>query len=596
MSERMTIPVLPLRDVVLFPGVTAPIGAGRPGTLRAIEAALATPDKLVFAVSQRENVEQVNPENLYTIGTIARIGQLQRGLAGMQLLLHGERRGIAMHVVEKDGFLQAVVRDAEELAPLNPEDPAFLALHREARSRAAELGQKSGLPEEVIQQVLAGVHDAGRFSDLVAGYVDITPVQRQTLLETLSVEDRLRRLLVHIQRQIGLVDAQEDIKSQVQEELGERQREMFLREQLKTIRRELGEDDESDDMEELRTKLAALELPADARTRGGPRTRPPRPDRARVHGGAGHPHLPRDHPRAAVERPERRTSRPARGAADPRRGSLRPRRREGPGAGVPGGAPVAGGAAGSGAAGQARPRSPDGPAAQQPRRPRLPRRREGPHPPLRRAPGRRQDLGGQVHRARHGAEVRPHLPRRRAGRGRHPRPPAHLRRRHDRPDPQRHAAGRHPEPRLPPRRGGQAERLVPGGPGGGPARGARPGAERLVRGSLPRRAVRPERGAVHRHGQLPAEHPGAAPRPDGDGGVQRVHRAGKAGHRAELPHPAPAGGERPLRARRSRSPTARCRRSSRATPGRRGCASWSASWASCRARWRAGSPRTRWSG
>ncbi len=265
MSERLTIPVLPLRDVVLFPGVTAPIGAGRPGTLRAIEAALATPEKLVFAVSQRENVEQVNPENLYTIGTIAKIGQLQRGLAGMQLLLHGERRGIALHMVEKDGFLQAVVRDAEELAPLDPEDSAFLALHREARSRAAELGQKSGLPEEVIQQVLAGVHDAARFSDLVAGYVDITPVQRQTLLETLSVEDRLRRLLVHIQRQIGLVDAQEDIKSQVQEELGERQREMFLREQLKTIRRELGEDNESDDIEELRTKLAELELPDDAR-------------------------------------------------------------------------------------------------------------------------------------------------------------------------------------------------------------------------------------------------------------------------------------------------------------------------------------------
>jgi len=265
MSDRLTIPVLPLRDVVLFPGVTAPIGAGRPGTLRAIEAALATPDKLVFALSQRENIEQVTSENLYTIGTIARIGQLQRGLAGMQLLLHGERRGIAMHVVEKDGYLQAVVRDAEELAPLNPEDPAFLALHREARTRAAELGQKSGLPEEVVQQVLAGVHDAGRFADLVAGYLDITPVQRQTLLETLSVEDRLRRVLVHVQRQIGLVDAQEDIKSQVQEELGERQREMFLREQLKTIRRELGDDDESDDLEELRAKLAALELPADAR-------------------------------------------------------------------------------------------------------------------------------------------------------------------------------------------------------------------------------------------------------------------------------------------------------------------------------------------
>ena len=93
--------MLPLREVVLFPGVTAPIGAGRPGTLRAIEAALATPDKLVFAVSQRENVEQRQPGRLYTIGTIARIGQLQRGLAGMQLLLHGEQRGIAMHVTRE---------------------------------------------------------------------------------------------------------------------------------------------------------------------------------------------------------------------------------------------------------------------------------------------------------------------------------------------------------------------------------------------------------------------------------------------------------------------------------------------------------------
>ncbi len=265
MSERLTLPVLPLREVVLFPGVTAPIGAGRPATLRAIEAALATPERLVFAVSQRQNVESVNSDILYTIGTIARIGQLQRGLSGMQLLLHGERRGIAIHYSEREGYLQAVVRDAEEMLPLNPEDSAFVALHREARARAAELGQKSGLPDEVVQQVLAGVNEPGRFADLVAGYIDITPAQRQVLLETLSVEERLRRVLVHVQRQIGVLDAQEDIKSQVQEELGERQREMFLREQLKTIQRELGEDEERDDLRDLKEKLAALDLPAEAR-------------------------------------------------------------------------------------------------------------------------------------------------------------------------------------------------------------------------------------------------------------------------------------------------------------------------------------------
>jgi ATP-dependent Lon protease len=183
----------------------------------------------------------------------------------MQLLLHGEQRGIAIHYSEEKGYLQAVVREAEEMLPLNVEDPAFVALHREARARAAELGQKSGLPDEVVQQVLAGVNEPGKFADLVAGYIDITPPQRQMLLETLGVEERLRRVLVHVQRQIGVVDAQEDIKSQVQEELGERQREMFLREQMKTIQRELGEGDDRDDLQELKETLAALDLPPEAR-------------------------------------------------------------------------------------------------------------------------------------------------------------------------------------------------------------------------------------------------------------------------------------------------------------------------------------------
>jgi len=265
MAERLTLPVLPLREVVLFPSVTAPIGAGRPATLRAIEAALASPDRLIFAVSQRQNVENVTTDVLYTIGTIARIGQVQRGLAGMQLLLQGERRGIAMQYTDREGYLETIVREAEEMPPLNAEDPSFVALYREVRSRAAELGQKSGLAEEVVQQVLAGVNDPGQFADLVAGYIDIEPAQRQMLLETLSVEERLRRVLVHIQRQITVYDAQEDIKSRVQEELGERQREMFLREQLKTIKRELGEDDELDELEDLRQKLEALELPPTAR-------------------------------------------------------------------------------------------------------------------------------------------------------------------------------------------------------------------------------------------------------------------------------------------------------------------------------------------
>jgi ATP-dependent Lon protease len=265
MTELLNLPVLPLRDFVLFPGVTAPIQAGKPATLRAVEAALNTPEHLVFAVSQREELPVVTPEALYTIGTVARIGQVQRGFAGMQMLLQGEHRGIAMRITEKDGFLHAVVREAEEMPPLNPQDPAFVGLFREARQRAAEVGKKSGLPDEVVHQVLEGVNDPSRFADLVAAYTDVTSAQRQMLLETLSVEERLRRVLVHVQRQLKVLEAQEDIKSRVQEEIGDRQREMFLREQLKAIQKELGEGEEGGDADELREKLLGLQLPAAVR-------------------------------------------------------------------------------------------------------------------------------------------------------------------------------------------------------------------------------------------------------------------------------------------------------------------------------------------
>src|SRR2546421_13039961 len=97
MSERMTLPVLPLREVVLFPGVSLPIGAGRPATLRAIGAALKSDSHLIFAGAQRENVDNVTPGRLYTTGTCARITQIQRGLGGVQLLLLGETRATAPH-------------------------------------------------------------------------------------------------------------------------------------------------------------------------------------------------------------------------------------------------------------------------------------------------------------------------------------------------------------------------------------------------------------------------------------------------------------------------------------------------------------------
>src|SRR5262245_3673689 len=267
-SQQKPLPVVPMRNAVLFPGVTFPISAGRAGTLRAIVAALASPDHRRSAGAQRTASNNVSPPELYTIGTIATIGSVQRGLGGIRLVLEGKSRGIALRFApNKRGYLEATVQEAREMRAIDPRDPAFAGLHREARERAAELGKKLGLPDEAVEQILAEVDEPGRLADLVAGYLDVPTSEKQVLLETLSIEDRLRRVLVHVQRQIDVLSVQEDIQSKVKEEIGTRQREMYLREQMKAIQKELGETDGSGDegLKELRSKLDELELPEDAR-------------------------------------------------------------------------------------------------------------------------------------------------------------------------------------------------------------------------------------------------------------------------------------------------------------------------------------------
>jgi len=261
------LPIVPMRNTVLFPGVSLPITAARPQTLRAIEAAVRDPEHRVLAVAQRGDVDEVLPEGLYTIGTIATINSLERGLGGVRVALEGRERGIVMRVAPHDGYLVATVAEATELGPLDAADPTFVALHREVRERAAELATRRGLPPEAVGQMLDRITEPGRLADLVAGYLDVPVADRQALLEALAVEDRLRRVLIHVQRQIDVMSAQEAIQSKVKEELGERQREVYLREQLRAIQKELGEGDAATDeaLAELKAKLDKLPLPEAAR-------------------------------------------------------------------------------------------------------------------------------------------------------------------------------------------------------------------------------------------------------------------------------------------------------------------------------------------
>ena len=524
MAEPLTLPVLALRDVVVFPQVTLPIGVGRPASLKALEASSRDNDRLVFAVAQRDGSDKVSPESLYTIGTVARIGQVQRGLSGMQLLLQGEQRGIAVRIIEKDGYLEAVVREAEEMPPLDANDPAFVGLYRELRERAAELGQKAGLPRR------GGAAGARRASRTRAAsptwwprYTEMTPwPSARSCSRPCRSRSACGGCWSQVQQQLSVLDAQEDIKSKVQEELGDRQREMFLREQMKAIQKELGEERGA---ATTSTSCASDSRPSSCRRRRRRRSTASCGRLQRIGREAMESQVIRtfletvaelpwnerseEHarPEAGVARSSTRTttawatSRTACSSSWPCAscGSRHERDREQAEAAAEAAeaegsepaaeaAPVAvaerddPGRRGASAAGRGGRRWPEVPPAS--RRPRHQGSRgplaAQPDPALRRPAGRRQDLDRQVDRPRHGPQVRAHLAGRRARRGRHPRPPAHLRRRHARPHHPGHEAGGHQEPGLPARRGRQARRLVPGRPGGGAARGARPGAERLA--------------------------------------------------------------------------------------------------------------------
>ena len=274
MSERRVLPVLPSRNIVIFPGPPITIAVGRAGAIRAIEAANRE-DKRIFVVAERPSGEAM-PDNLHTMGVIARLEHVQMGLSALQVGIVGEQRATALdyRLGEQRATvldyrpgepLRALVLPVLDMPPIDRDDPTFAALFRETRERAIDLGKARGVAEEAVRQVVESVSDPAALSDLVANYLEIGTPEKQQLLETLSVEARLRRVLVHLQRQLEMLKTQQEIQDQVQQELGSRQRELYLREQLKAIQRELGDNGTGREVEDLRAKLVALDLPEEAR-------------------------------------------------------------------------------------------------------------------------------------------------------------------------------------------------------------------------------------------------------------------------------------------------------------------------------------------
>ncbi len=266
MNEPIKLPVVQLKGTVLFPGSMLPFTVEHTSMMRAIEAA-ATSEGKVFAVAERSKKKVGGDTDLYSMGVIAQIGLTRRGSEITPMMLQGEKRARAVRFDFTGKAPMAMVTPVEDMPPVSATDVTFQALFNETRERAKELGSLYGIPTEAVSRVVDIAEDPAMLTDQLAGFSDLSMEEKQGILETLDVEERLRKILLHLQQRISMLKAQEQIKSQVQEQLGNRQREMYLREQLKTIQEELGEnDDQKSDIDGLKQRLFDIALPEHVRT------------------------------------------------------------------------------------------------------------------------------------------------------------------------------------------------------------------------------------------------------------------------------------------------------------------------------------------
>ncbi|MFZ5992096.1 MAG: endopeptidase La [Deinococcota bacterium] len=266
MSERSenktlpsTLPICPVRGSVIYPTMVMPIDAGRPISIKAIDAALAQ-ERVILIVSQRDkDLETPGPQDLYEVGTACNILRMRKNPDGsVQMLVQAFARARLTQVVQQDGYLLA---QAEIIPESVGNAIEVKALFREVREKfQAVLKEGRYLSPEVTQFVL-NLEDPSQLADYIAFHMDFRLEDKQKILETASASERLKQVLVLLDAELELIETQKRIQQQVKEEIDKNQREYFLREQMKAIQKELHGEEGEEEVEEYRERIAALSLP-----------------------------------------------------------------------------------------------------------------------------------------------------------------------------------------------------------------------------------------------------------------------------------------------------------------------------------------------
>ena len=258
------LPVLPLRDVVVFPMMIAPLFVGRPFSLAAVEEALRE-HKLIFLATQKnKDIEEPKREDLYDYGTVAVILKAMRmGDGRVKILVQGLGRAKIKELKFEEGVFRALLEHIvePEYRVREIEEEALVKLVKDQIERVVALGKQ--IPPDMVA-ILRSIEDPGRLADLVAAQIDLTT---EEAVQVLSLEDpveRLKKVSEKLEHEIKVLEVQELIRTKARESMEKEQREYFLRQQLKAIRKELGEEEEkSKEIEEYREKIKKAKMPKD---------------------------------------------------------------------------------------------------------------------------------------------------------------------------------------------------------------------------------------------------------------------------------------------------------------------------------------------
>ena len=266
MATRKTLPVLPLRDIVVFPHMAAPLFVGREKSVRALDEVMRHDKQIVLAAQMDAAEDDPKPDRIYQVGALATVVQLLKLPDGtVRVLVEGGERAKIVKFADNAEYFEAEVEIVDEENVDTPEARATAKAVSEQFEAFAKLSRKT--PAEVVSAVVQ-ITEPSRLADTVAAHLSIKISDKQALLETADVPQRLEKVLGLIEGEIGVLQVERKIRNRVKRQMEKTQREYYLNEQMKAIQKELGDGDEGrDDLAELEERIRKTKLSKEARTK-----------------------------------------------------------------------------------------------------------------------------------------------------------------------------------------------------------------------------------------------------------------------------------------------------------------------------------------